>query len=85
MFAVKDQNQQKKAVASRSKSLDGQTHSGLQMREPIASLRFLQSNLGNGYLQAINPEISPIAAGADELRLQGAYACGSSCTNCTPK
>lgn len=82
MFAVKDQDQQKKSVASHSKSLDGRTHHGLPMREPLGSL---QRNLGNGYLQASRPTINQIATGADGLRLQRACLYGSTCTSCAEK
>lgn len=85
MFSVKDQDQQKRAVASGAKSLDGQTHNAPQVREPTGSLWHLQRHLGNGYLQAINPPIKPMATGDDGLRLQRACACGSPCANCAAK
>lgn len=84
MFAVKDQDPQKKAVASRSKGLDGQTHSGPQMREPVGSLRSLQRNLGNGYLQASQPTSTQMPTDVNGL-LQRACACGSTCANCATK
>ena len=77
MFAVKDKEQQQKAFASGSKSLDGQTNSAPQIRESVGSLRTLQRNLGNSHLQAIAPTITPMAKDAEGLRLQ--RACGNSC------
>lgn len=85
MFAVKDKDQQKRAVASGAKSLDDRTNSAPQIREPVGSLRHLQRHLGNGYLQAVNPLISPMATDAGGIRLQRACACGSSCANCAAK
>lgn len=85
MFAVKDKEQQQKAFASGSKSLDGQTNSAPQIRESVGSLRTLQRNLGNSHLQAIAPTVNPMAKDADGLRLQRACVCGNSCANCAAK
>lgn len=85
MFTVKDQDPQKKAVASRSKGLDGKTHSGSQMREPVGSLQSLQRNLGNGYLQASKPTSTQMTPDVSGLRLQRACACGSTCAKCAAK